>query len=281
VGWVARGDSSRTTLLAQGGQREWGAQDVVPAQDVMVLPEGSVQGGLHEVVGTVMGVRVTGELRPVGPARGRITELAPGSQEAPKISGELNAVGPESTASVAESAAAMAPRAPRSDARGAVQAAVAAAGNAAAQADEAAGPSSAVVSKASPSDSTDVRATSIMPSTIGLNGGLFWEAAQAAATDKYNIKEIQATAARLGSTEARLGSKESKIGAQVSNLGKQEAKLGDTVSKDSREQTALTSVVKNNRLAINDLTEKLRRQKLIEEGQYGILYRRLTAVAER
>jgi hypothetical protein len=56
--------------------------------------------------------------------------------------------------------------------------------------------------------------------------------------------------------------------------------LGNTVAKNDEEQTALTSVVKDNRLAINDLTEKLRRQRLIDEGQYGILYRRLTAVAE-
>ena len=245
AGWSASSSSVRNRnaeLLS------WGPAEV-PAQNVVVLPQGSVQSGLREVMGIVTGVRVTGELLPVGPQNARVTQLAPRQLWRRASSGN------------------------------AVEAAVTAAGNAAAQAGAAAQSESATLAATVQS----AQAASLTATTDAFKGGV-WDEAQAAANSKARISRLvsrQGSVETLGSVETQLGTQEAMLGTRVSQEGVEEATLGTEVSKEGVDDTALTSVVKHNRMAINDLTEKLKRQKLIDEGQYGILYRRLTAVAER
>lgn len=268
VGWVSEstGSNSGDSVLETGDA----STEVVPAQNVMVLPAGSIQSGLQQVLGTVTGIRVTGELRPVGQASqaARATELAPGPEVVPQVAGHLEAVSPQATAESAGVTAAAAP-VMHARMRGAVQAAVREAGAAAVQASEAV--SSRLVPGGSAPQSADTVAMDDdarrSAAHLSFNGGVFWQAAQAAAQDKSEIK--------------KLATRQSKLGSEESQLSTEEKGLGAVVSSDGVKDTALTSVVKHNRFAINDLTEKLRRQKLIDEGQYGILYRRLTAVADR
>jgi len=252
---------SRLALLGEGGGA---GAEVVPAQNVILLPEGSIQSGMQQVLGTVTGIRVTGELQPVGPAppSARVTELAPRRAVVPQVTGQLEAVSPQETAATAASAAAAAP-AVRTTVGGAVQAAVEQAGTAAEQA------TAAVRSdlQPGPTEAVGIGGQHLSAAHLSFNGGVFWQAAQAAATDKSQIHKLAARMSGLGTRESQLSAQEKDLGAAV--------------SRDGLEDTALTSVVKHNRLAINDLTEQLRRQKLIDEGQYGILYRRLTAVADR
>ena len=267
IGWVAdSARSNRHSALLENAE----APTVVPAQNVMVLPAGSVQSGVQQVLGTVTGIRVTGELRPVGalPAA-RVTELAPGRANEAQATGQLEAVSPQETAATAGIAAAAAPATGQLQMGGAVAAAVQQAGAAAAQASEAVRSDlQSGGSAPKPAGAAEVGAA-VRPSAahLAFNGGVFWQAAQAAAQDKSQI--------------TRLAAREIKLGSEESQLSTEEKGLGAAVSSDGKKDTALTSVVKHNRLAINDLTEKLRRQKLIDEGQYGILYRRLTAVADR
>ena len=297
VGWAGTGQRRGVALLEEDGG--WpgsyilraASPDVVPAQDVVVLPRGA-QSSLQEVLGTVTGVTVTGELSPVGTPEAPEPQLMTGPTQVAggvTLTGELSAVDPTEAratqlmtarAQVTAPAGSVSVAGAKVPAQGGVVAqAMAAAGSAAAQANAAMGNIQPQLSSKSELEQAPQRppareveqapqphAASLHTVTSGsFNVGILWKAAQAAATDKERIH--------------RLATSEEKIGTQQKDLASREENMGAKLSQQGLEETALTSVVKHNRLAINDLTEKLRRQKLIDEGQYGILYRRLTAVS--
>ena len=243
AGWAARVVGGRRAVLLEG-------VEVVPAADVQVLPDRMAAAA---VAAQQPQFAVTGELHPVGMAsKEQVQMLAPGPTQ---FAGDLHAESPAASAAAAEQSAAAAPAAP--SASGVVGAALAAAGSAARQASVAVGiPMATLVAP---------EGASGLPGQTGGVGDP--NRGPHASPDKARINSLVADEDKLMSSETHLAGRSKKIGAEVSLQG--------------RKETALTAVVRQNRLAINDLTERLRRRKLIDEGQYGILYRRLNTVTER
>ena len=243
AGWAARVAGGRRAVLLEG-------VEVVPAADVQVLPDRMAAAA---VAAQQPQFAVTGELHPVGMAsKEQVQMLAPGPTQ---FAGDLHAESPAASAAAAEQSAAAAPAAP--SASGVVGAALAAAGSAARQASVAVGiPMATLVAP---------EGASGLPGQTGGVGDP--NRGPHASPDKARINSLVADEDKLMSSETHLAGRSKKIGAEVSLQG--------------RKETALTAVVRQNRLAINDLTERLRRRKLIDEGQYGILYRRLNTVTER